>query len=62
MLRDIKEMLQAYQLAQKTERSTMKTSLDLIQAELAALQRTVKEESEKGFSIEASVFKVPFQT
>lgn len=64
MLRDIKEMLLAYQLhvAQNTELSKMKTSLCHIQDEMAKLQRMVKDESEKGFSIEASVFKVPFKT
>lgn len=62
MLRDRKEMLLAYQQAQKTELSKMRTSLCHIQDELAKLQRMVKDESEKGFSIEASVFKIPFKT
>ena len=60
MLRDIKEILLAGQQAQKTEMSKMRTSLCNMQDELAKLQKLVKEESEKGFSIEDSVFKVPF--
>ena len=40
----------------------MRTSLCNMQDELAKLQKLVKEESEKGFSIEDSVFKVPFKS